>query len=193
MNRTSDAASGILSPAAVAPNRSYEPVKRGQRRIYETPAQKDAEYAMVSEFAYALSLKRGYGLVPKALSGFESMDYTLHAMDPKIFNEPPSRVHAAVECKSHNHPYGTYSQYILDMKNWQKMKNMAQWTHVYLLVAYTNGYYYLDFSADAGSIDFQNQISLHAGGRTDRNDPNDIVLKVNFPVTYIKPLDVIYG
>lgn len=189
-NNNTPSPGGVLTPASVAPTRSYEPVANGHRRLYETPAQKDAEFAMVSQFAYELSVVSGYGLVPKAISAFEKIDYTLHAADSKMFNEPPSKVYAAVECKSHNHAYGTYSNYILDHKNWSKLQMMANYVPTYLLVGYTNGLYYLPISQLG--LDFHNQISLHAGGRTDRNDPNDIILKINFPITYLHPITALH-
>lgn len=188
--RNFTAPGGVVStPALVAPDREYSAVKNGQRRLYETPAQKDAEFAMVSQFAYQLSVVRGYGLAPKTISAFEKIDYTLHAADPKIFNAPPSKVYAAVECKSHSHAYGTYNNYILDHKNWDKLQKIASFVPTFLLVGYTDGLYYLQI----GSLDlnFYNQLSLHAGGRTDRNDPNDIILKVNFPIEYLRSLDVL--
>jgi len=182
-----DGTPSLQTPANVAPSKQYDHIKNGQRRLYETPKQKDAELAMVNEFAYHLGMRDRTVYSPKTISAFEKIDYTLHYADYKAVGVSPSRVVAAVECKSHSHNYGTYKNYMLDHKNWTKLMSVGQLVPAYLLVGYNDGLYYLDpASLD---LNFYNSLTLHAGGRTDRNDPNDILLKVNFPIVYLSKID----
>lgn len=170
----SSSAQAFTTPASVAPNVQYTPVANGQRRIYETKAQKDAEYANALQFVAAL----GPNLALKRISAFEQIDYTIHREGSYV----ESQVLAGLECKSHNNIYSDFNKYILDLKNYEKFKTFHEYgLPCYLLVGFNDGLYYWRFDPDM-------PVSIHAGGRTDRNDPNDTLLKVNFPITGLAPL-----
>lgn len=158
----------------MAPKAQYAPIANGQRRIYETKAQKDAEQANALQFVAAL----GQNLVLKHISAFEKIDYTIHRAQAYV----DSHVIAGLECKSHNNIFSDFNKYILDLKNYEKFKTFHEYdVPCYLLVGFKDGLYYWRFDPDM-------PVTLHAGGRTDRNDPNDTVLKVNFPITALSPL-----
>jgi len=159
---------GITSPASVSPNLQYAPNTDKRFRRYETKAQKDAEYANVLSFIDYLNSKYNTSYRVKALATIEKIDYSVH-----IDNN--SKVEFLIECKSHSDSFNPYRNYILDLKNYERMEQLYS-SHrmmTVLLVAYTDGLYYWKFDPTL-------HVEIHAGGRKDRKDPNDILLKVNF-------------
>lgn len=164
-----------ITPADVAPSVSYEPNQNGVLRPYETSMQKDVEYSNVQDF---MCWMYGPNIHIKALSKFESIDYSIHPMRGKY---PDSQLIALVEAKSHSKNYNPSHNYILNLKNWKAMLDAYLYCPVYLLAGFDGVLYWWQFDPRVPH-------SLHAGGRKDRNDPNDIVLKINFSCSVFQPV-----
>lgn len=165
------------TPATVAPNIQYQPIKRNEFRRYETKQQKDAEYNNALLFVEFLCYITGYKYKLCTLGTSMSIDYALQL---DAGGTQGSKVQAVIECKSHNSVMNPSYNYILDEKNYERLKHIHQQYGVpaYLVVCYTDGMYYWQF-------DPNQHIELHAGGRKDRGDANDIILKVNFPCSLL--------
>jgi hypothetical protein len=171
--------SNHITPSDVAGQRQYDPNTSGQLRRYETKIQKDVEQSNALYFLQnVLGPMYRCNLELKSLSLYEAIDYSVHEHNGR-FTE--SQVKAFIECKSHNLQYNPNKNYILNYKNWKVMCEVFRYAPVYLLAGFSGQLYYWQFDPNVSH-------TMHAGGRKDRKDPNDIVLKINFSNKVFTPV-----
>ncbi len=139
------------------------------RPTYETQQDSDRERLVVEAMASAWSLN------PIKLPKFYKQDWALSKMD--------RTVKAVVEVKCRSHPKHTYDTLILSLDKWQALAMLSERTSIkgLLGVRYTDGIFWV-------VAQHQPDWRITIGGRTDRNDPDDVEPVIHIPSSSLKPL-----